>query len=59
VHCNLLSAHTASWPLTFTSAGYSILLWTVNEPEIARRMLALGADCLVTDALDRIGPDFK
>jgi len=40
-------------------AGYSILLWTVNEPEIARQMLAFGADCLVTDALDRIGPDFR
>ena len=39
--------------------GYAILLWTVNEPEFARQMLALGADCLVTDALDRIGPDFR
>lgn len=39
-------------------AGYSILLWTVNEPAIARQMLGFGADCLVTDALDRIGPDF-
>jgi glycerophosphoryl diester phosphodiesterase len=40
-------------------AGYSILLWTVNEPAIARQMLAFGADCLVTDALDCIGPDFQ
>ena len=41
------------------AAGYSILLWTVNEPSEARRLLALGADCLVTDALDRIGPGFQ
>jgi glycerophosphoryl diester phosphodiesterase len=40
-------------------AGYAILLWTVNEPALARQMLAFGADCLVTDALDRIGPDFE
>jgi glycerophosphoryl diester phosphodiesterase len=40
-------------------AGYAILLWTVNDPAIARQMLAFGADCLVTDALDRIGPDFQ
>ena len=40
------------------AAGYAVLLWTVNEAEVARQMLALGADCLVTDALDRVGPDF-
>ena len=40
-------------------AGYSILLWTVNEPDEARRLLAVGANCLVTDALDKIGPDFR
>jgi glycerophosphoryl diester phosphodiesterase len=40
-------------------AGYAILLWTVNDVAEARRLLAIGADCLVTDALDRIGPDFR
>lgn len=40
-------------------AGYAILLWTVNDPDEARRLLAVGANCLVTDALDRIGPDFR
>ena len=40
-------------------AGYAILLWTVNETALARQMLDWGADCLVTDALDRIGPDFR
>ena len=39
-------------------AGFSIALWTLNEPAEARRLLAMGADCLIIDALDRISPDF-
>jgi glycerophosphoryl diester phosphodiesterase len=58
LHCNYkyLSEALAA---EVHGAGYAILLWTVNEPAIARQMLAFGADCLVTDALDRIGPDFS
>ncbi|HLE67171.1 MAG TPA: glycerophosphodiester phosphodiesterase family protein, partial [Burkholderiales bacterium] len=41
------------------AAGYSVLVWTVNEPAVARQVLGWGVDCLVTDALDRIGPDFR
>lgn len=57
LHCNYkaLSAEVAR---QVHAAGCSVLLWTVNEPALARQMLAFGADCLVTDALDRIGPDF-
>lgn len=40
-------------------AGYAILLWTVNDVADARHLLSIGADCLVTDALDRIGPEFR
>jgi glycerophosphoryl diester phosphodiesterase len=40
-------------------AGYALLCWTVNEPQTARRLLRWGADCLVTDALEDIGPDFR
>jgi glycerophosphoryl diester phosphodiesterase len=58
LHCNYKSL-TKTLAAEIHGAGYGILLWTVNEPGIARGMLALGADCLVTDALDRIGPDFK
>jgi glycerophosphoryl diester phosphodiesterase len=58
LHCNYKSL-TEQRAGEIHGAGYSILLWTVNEPDIARRMLAYGADCLVTDALDRIGPDFR
>jgi glycerophosphoryl diester phosphodiesterase len=58
LHCNYESL-TERLAGEIHGAGYAILLWTVNEPEIARQMLALGADCLVTDALDRIGPAFQ
>ena len=58
LHCNHKSL-TEKRAAEIHGAGYSILLWTVNEPAIARQMLAFGADCLVTDALDRIGPDFR
>ena len=40
------------------AAGYGLLVYTVNEPADARRLFGWGVDCLVTDALDRIGPDF-
>ena len=39
------------------SAGYALLVYTVNEPQDARRLFGWGIDCVVTDALDRIGPD--
>jgi glycerophosphoryl diester phosphodiesterase len=58
LHCNYKSL-TEKLAREIHGAGYSILLWTVNEPDIARQMLAYGADCLVTDALERIGPDFQ
>jgi len=57
LHCNYKSL-TEKFAAETHAAGYSILLWTVNEPADARRLRAMGADCLVTDALDRIGPDF-
>jgi glycerophosphoryl diester phosphodiesterase len=38
------------------AAGYAVLVYTVNEPADAKRLLGWGVDCVVTDALDRIGP---
>ncbi len=58
LHCNYKSL-TEKLAADIHGAGYAILLWTVNEPGIARQMLSFGAECLVTDALDRIGPDFR
>jgi glycerophosphoryl diester phosphodiesterase len=57
LHCNF-KALTPALADEIHRHGWGILLWTVNDPAIARQMLAYGADCLVTDALDRIGPDF-
>lgn len=58
LHCNCKSL-TEKLAFEIHAAGYSILLWTVNEPADAQRLLKMGADSLVTDALDRIGPDFQ
>lgn len=37
-------------------AGLRALVYTVNEPEDAERLLALGIDGLITDAVDRFSP---
>jgi glycerophosphoryl diester phosphodiesterase len=39
-------------------AGHAVLAWTVNDRRAARKLLGWGVDCLVTDALARLGPDF-
>jgi len=39
-------------------AGCAVLAWTVNDRRAARRLLGWGVDCLVTDRLDRVPPDF-
>jgi glycerophosphoryl diester phosphodiesterase len=57
LHCNF-QALGGKLAADIHEAGYAILLWTVNDPAEARRLLSIGANCLVTDALDRIGPDF-
>lgn len=38
--------------------GFAVVAWTVNDRRPARRLLELGVDCLITDRLDRIAPDF-
>jgi len=57
LHCNykhLDETMTAQ----IRSAGYAVLVYTVNETADARRLLGWGVNCLVTDALDQVGPDF-
>jgi glycerophosphoryl diester phosphodiesterase len=41
------------------AAGYALLVYTVNKPADAQRMLGWGVDCIVTDALDRIAPNLS
>ena len=38
------------------AAGWRTLCYTVNEPADAQRLLALGVDGLITDAVDRFAP---
>lgn len=58
LHCNYehLDAALAA---RIHAAGYAVLVWTVNEPAVARQVLGWGVDCLVTDALDRVAPEFR
>lgn len=57
VHCNhaRLEQRVAR---EIRAAGYGLLCWTVNEPARARELVSWGGDCLVTDNLEAIGPDF-
>jgi glycerophosphoryl diester phosphodiesterase len=41
------------------AAGYWLLCYTVNDPEIARVLLDWGVDAIITDRLDIIPPDFR
>jgi glycerophosphoryl diester phosphodiesterase len=43
----------------FKEAGLHILVYTVNKPQRAAELLSWGVDCICTDAIDVIGPDFK
>ena len=37
-------------------AGYGLAVWTVNDPDIARRLFSWGVDAIFTDRLDLIAP---
>ena len=58
LHCDY--KHLARETVTqVRAAGYAILAYTVNEPADVQRLLGWGVDCIVTDALDRIGPELS
>jgi glycerophosphoryl diester phosphodiesterase len=40
-------------------AGLRILVYTVNSPGRARKLLKWGVDAICTDAIDTLGPDFS
>jgi glycerophosphoryl diester phosphodiesterase len=58
LHCNY-RVLTARLAREVHDAGYAILCWTVNDRRSAKKLSGWGVDCLVTDRLDRIGPDFR
>ncbi len=41
------------------AAGLRILVYTVNDPQHAEKLLRWGVDAICTDRIDIIGPDFK
>ncbi len=49
---------TAERVAALKDAGLRILVYTVNKPERARLLLNWGVDCICTDRIDLIGPDF-
>jgi glycerophosphoryl diester phosphodiesterase len=55
LHCNY-RALNLRLARQIHEAGYAILTWTVNDARTARKLLHWGVDCIVTDALQRIGP---
>jgi glycerophosphoryl diester phosphodiesterase len=57
VHCNHACVEQGL-AREIRSAGYGLVCWTVNEPARARELVSWGVDCLVTDNLEAIGPDF-
>ncbi len=57
LHCNYKEL-TQSLASDIHAAGYAVLCWTVNDPGVAARLFGWGVDCVVTDRLDLIGPEF-
>lgn len=53
-HTLLDEARTAQ----ISAAGLHILVYTVNKPQRAAELLRWGVDCICTDRIDLIGPDF-
>jgi glycerophosphoryl diester phosphodiesterase len=43
---------TAEGALAIKRAGYVLSVWTVNDPDEARAIVGMGADCIITDAPD-------
>ena len=57
LHCNYREL-TQDQADTIHAAGHAILCWTVNDPAEARKLFGWGVECIVTDRLDLIGPEF-
>lgn len=49
---------TAAQAQAVKAAGFGLLVYTVNDPDFARRLFALGVDAVCTDRLDRIPAEF-
>jgi glycerophosphoryl diester phosphodiesterase len=45
---------TAEGAVAIKRAGYVLSVWTVNDPDEARAIVGMGADCIITDVPDTI-----
>ena len=58
--CRAIVCHHRLWDATTVAAvqslGLRTLSYTVNDEAVALRLLALGVDGIITDALDRFAP---
>ncbi|WP_296385086.1 glycerophosphodiester phosphodiesterase family protein [Reyranella sp.] len=45
---------TAAAAVAIKRAGHALSVWTVNDPDEARAIVGMGADCIITDAPDVI-----
>lgn len=45
---------TAEGAAAVKRAGYALSVWTVNDPDQAKAVIGMGADCIITDAPDVI-----
>ena len=45
---------TAEGAVAIKRAGYPLAVWTVNDPDEARALVGMGADCIITDRPDVI-----
>ena len=43
---------TAAGAVAVKRAGYALSVWTVNDPDEAKALVGMGADCIITDAPD-------
>jgi glycerophosphoryl diester phosphodiesterase len=45
---------TAPWSSAIKQAGFALSVYTINQPAVARALVGMGADCVITDAPDII-----
>jgi len=55
LHCNALKLDQ-KLAQAIKGAGYGLAAWTVNDPDLAKRLFAMGVDAIFTDSLDLFKP---
>ena len=45
---------TAPWACAIKQAGFALGVYTINDPAVARALVGMGVDCVITDAPDVI-----